>query len=164
MLFSDDDVIDVIHEQLMINVTGMDHSEEVCWIKCILSWPHIHVLYWYKNKKLLIYLPIPASHSFTHVYVQSYVWLDIEVERIFHEIKLTQAPAPTTKRIKGHNRTARTSSRAFQPRRSYGSHSGPKRGIPWRAAARSSQRWWVVLRTFKSQRIHVYLEINWRVV
>ena len=30
MLFSDDDVIDVIHEQLMINVTGMDHSEEVC--------------------------------------------------------------------------------------------------------------------------------------
>ena len=76
----------------------------------------------------------------------------MEVERIFHEIKLTQAPAPTGKRKSGRQHKAPTlcSAKSSQTRRrSYGSHSSGhvRRGIPWRAAARNLQRWWVLIRT-----------------
>ena len=65
------------------------------------------------------------------------------MERIFHEIKLTQAPAPTMKTRKCHKPTRTTKGGVLvQARRSYNSHVGPnRRGIPWRAAARSAQRW-----------------------
>lgn len=77
------------------------------------------------------------------VVLQSYVWLDVEVERIFHEIKLTQAPVPATKMRKCHKLTRTVKGGVhMQARRNYSSHIGPnRRGIPWRAAARSAQRW-----------------------
>ena len=80
----------------------------------------------------------------------------MEVERIFNDIKLTQAPPPSMKGSKSRN--SRTS-RSLQTRRSYNAHSGQRRGnpwrtgspsgqrrgIPWRASARSYQRWCVKL-------------------
>lgn len=38
---TDDDVIDVIHEQLAINVTGMDRSEEVRAFLALYPWSHL---------------------------------------------------------------------------------------------------------------------------
>ena len=45
----DDDVIDVIHEQLMINVSGMDKSEEVYTCTHIES-----PLFWHNNYNLCL--------------------------------------------------------------------------------------------------------------
>lgn len=40
---SDDDVLDVIHEQLTINVTGMDKSEEVLF--SLVPWLSFNILH-----------------------------------------------------------------------------------------------------------------------
>lgn len=88
------------------------------------------------------------------------MWLDVEVERIFNDIKLTQAPPPSMKGNKSRNSRTTRSARSLQTRRSYSAHSGQRRGnpwrtgspsgqrkgIPWRASARSYQRWCVKLR------------------
>ncbi len=134
LLCPDDDIIDAVREQLSVNVAAMDKSEEVS--RCRQS-------------------VCPGGYSLPPPPPQSYVWLDVELERIVREFSHTRAPRGSAKpaaHLKAREGVPRPLSRGRKKvvggkwRR--GSVDGlvgvaRHRGIPWRTAARTAHRWWV---------------------